>query len=217
MADSLATQQALVMADSIAQLKAAPDSLAQVLLADSLGITVDSLLQLMQMDSLVVALDSAAADSALVAQPIQGGLTITTDSLEQALESEEAAEPQDALESEDLERALPAVPTDEQVPDEDENINPSLGNIDWSRGGYTLHLISYPDHEMAKAFVSNYGRSLQDVGHPLDIYGAVAQEGIEFRVGLGLFETVREAEAVMQQLAGRIPSESRVSRIQGNQ
>ena len=216
MADSLATQQALVMVDSIAQLEAAPDSLAQMLLADSLGISVDSLLQLMQLNSLVVASDSAAADTALTVQP-QGGLTTTSDSLDQALGSEEAAESQDALEPEDLDRALPAVPPDEQVPDEDENIDPSLGNIDWSRGGYTLHLISYPDHEMAKAFVSNYGRSLQDVGHPLDIYGAVAQEGVEFRVGLGLFETVREAEAVMQQLAGRIPSESRVSRIQGNQ
>ncbi|MDE2770770.1 MAG: hypothetical protein OXI44_06305 [Bacteroidota bacterium] len=217
MADSLATQQVLVMADSIAQLQAAPDSLAQMLLADSLGITVDSLLQLMQMNSLVVALDSAAADSALIARPLQGALTTTSDSLDQALESEEAAESEDLLDSEDPERALPAVPPDEQVPDEDEMIDPSLGNIDWSRGGYTLHLITYPDHEMAKAFVSNYGRSLQDVGHPLDIYGAVAQEGIEFRVGLGLFDTVREAEAVMQQLAGRIPSESRVSRIQGSQ
>ncbi len=216
-ADSLATQQALVMADSIAQLKIAPDSLAQMLLADSLGITVDSLLQFMQIDSLVVALDSAAADSALIFQPLQGGLTTTTDSLDQILESEEAAESQDTLESEDPDRALPAVEPEEQIPDEDENIDPSLGNIDWSRGGYTLHLMSYPDHEMAKAFVLNYGRSLQDVGHPLDIYGAAAQEGVEFRVGLGLFETVREAEAVMQQLAGRIPNESRVSRIQGNQ
>ncbi|MXZ05716.1 MAG: hypothetical protein F4Y90_09620, partial [Rhodothermaceae bacterium] len=210
MADSLATQQVLVMADSIAQLQAAPDSLAQVLLADSLGVTVDSLLQLMQMNSLVVASDSAAADSALIAESLQGGLATATDTLDQNLEGEEAAESQDTLESEDPERALPAVPPDEQVPDEDEMIDPSLGNIDWSRGGYTLHLISYPDHEMAKAFVANYGRSLQDVGHPLDIYGAVAQEGVEFRVGLGLFDTVREAEAVMQQLAGRIPSESRV-------
>ena len=63
----------------------------------------------------------------------------------------------------------------------------------------------------------NYGRSLQDVEHPLDIYGAAAKDGVEFRVGLGLFDTVREAEAVMQQLAGRIPNESRVSRIQGSQ
>lgn len=217
MADSLATQQTLVMADSIAQLMAAPDSLAQMVLADSLGITVDSLLQLIQMDSSVVVSDSVAADSALIALPLQGELTTTADSLDQALENEVAAESQDVLASEDLGRVLPAVGPDEQVPEEDENIDPSLGNIDWSRGGYTLHLMSYPDHEMAKAFVLNYGHSLQDVRHPLDIYGAVAQEGVEFRVGLGLFDTVREAEAVMQQLAGRIPSESRVSRIQGNQ
>jgi tetratricopeptide (TPR) repeat protein len=227
MADSLATQQVLAMADSIAQLNVAPDSLAQILLADSLGITVDSLAQLMQMDSLAVASDSLSwsvlkdstttADAALVEQSLPGELATTTDSLDQILESEEAAEAQDTLASVDSARTLPAVQPDEQALAEDENIDPSLGNIDWSRGGYTLHLMSYSDHEMAKAFVLNYGRSLQDVGHPLDIYGAVAQEGVEFRVGLGLFDTVREAEAVMQQLAGRIPNESRVSRIQGSQ
>lgn len=226
MADSLATQQVLAMADTTAQLNATPDSLAQVLLADSLGITVDSLLQLVQMDSLAVALDSLAwpvpkdstvAGAAPIAQPVPDKLTTATDSLDQTLEIEEETEPQDTIASEDPDRALPPVEPDEQTAVEDERIDPSLGNIDWSRGGYTLHLMSYPDHEMAKAFVLNYGRSLQDVGHPLDIYGAVAQEGVEFRVGLGLFDTVREAEAVMQQLAGRIPNESRVSRIQGNQ
>ena len=226
MADSLAAQPVLAMADSIAQLYAATDSLAQMLLADSLGITTDSLFQLMRMDSLAVASDSLSrlahkdstvASAAPIGQPLPDEVTTTTDSLDQSLENEEEIESQDTLASEDPERPLPAFEPDEQRPVLDENVDPSLGNIDWSKGGYTLHLMSYPDHEMAKAFVLNYGRSLQDVGHPLDIYGAVAQEGVEFRVGLGLFDTVREAEAVMQQLAGRIPNESRVSRIQGNQ
>ena len=226
MADSLAAGPVLAMADSIAKLNVAPDSLARMLLADSLGITTDSLLQLMQMDSLAVASDSlplpASKDSTIagaapVAQPLPDELTTTTDSLDQILEDEAETEFKDTLASEDPDHALPAVEPDEQTPVLDENVDPSLGNIDWSMGGYTLHLMSYSDHEMAKAFVLNYGRSLQDVGHPLDIYGAVAQEGVEFRIGLGLFDTVREAEAVMQQLAGRIPNESRVSRIQGNQ
>ncbi|MCY4672896.1 MAG: tetratricopeptide repeat protein [Bacteroidetes bacterium] len=218
-ADSLATQRALAIADSIAQLNAAPDSLDQMLLADSLGIAADSLAQLVQMDSLAVA--SELLEKSLPEESRAIADKVIADSLDQGVpleKEEEETEPKNTIEPQDRGGALPTDQPDEERSEEDDNnIDPSLGNIDWSQGGYTIHLMSYFDHEMAKAFVMNYGRSLQDVEHPLDIYGAAAKDGVEFRVGLGLFDTVREAEAVMQQLAGRIPNESRVSRIQGSQ
>jgi len=95
--------------------------------------------------------------------------------------------------------------------------DPSMGNLDWSQGGYTIHLISYDNHEMAKAFVSNFSRTLSDVSDPLDIYGAQVQGTIEFRVGLGLFETLQAAELVMQQLQGRLPQDANISRIRAQQ
>jgi len=95
--------------------------------------------------------------------------------------------------------------------------DPSMGNLDWSRGGYTIHLMSYDNHEMAKAFVINFSRSLSDISHPLDIYGAQVRGTIEFRIGLGLFETFQNAELVMQQLQGRLPQESKISRIRAQE
>ncbi len=95
----------------------------------------------------------------------------------------------------------------------DNKTDPSLGNIDWSKGGYTIHLISYDDHETAQAFVINFSRQLSDLPHALDIYGAEVQDAVEFRIGLGLFETLQEAESVKNQLDGRIPFDSVISRI----
>ena len=103
---------------------------------------------------------------------------------------------------------------EEESPAPEKDNDPSLGNIDWSQGGYTIYLISYEDYEMAKAFVKNFSRSLYDVQHLLDIYGAEVQNGIEFRIGLGLFDTFQEADSVMQHLGGRIPGDAWISRIQ---
>jgi len=97
----------------------------------------------------------------------------------------------------------------------DEKMDPSMGNIDWLQGGYTIYLISYEDHETAKAFVANFSRQISDAEVPLDIYGAEVQGAVEFRIGLGLFETVQEAESVMSQLEGRIPFDASISRIRG--
>jgi len=100
-------------------------------------------------------------------------------------------------------------------PSSDEKIDPSMGNIDWSLGGYTIYLISYEDHETAKAFVTNFSRQISDAEVPLDIYGAEVQGAVEFRIGLGLFETVQEAESVISQLEGRIPFDASITRIRG--
>ena len=91
--------------------------------------------------------------------------------------------------------------------------DPSLGNLDWSQGGYTIQVGAFDRHEMAVGFVQNYGRSLSDVPHAMDIFGAEVENGVEFRVGLGLFETRQQAESVQQALAGRITGDARIVRL----
>ncbi|MXX97882.1 MAG: tetratricopeptide repeat protein [Rhodothermaceae bacterium] len=216
-ADSLAARE-LAVADSLQRVA---DSLAlqQLIPTDSLILTLDSD-SLAQVDSLnmvsEVGADSShvgALDSMAVA-PEEGNVSdlqqagiVSSDEVEAAVEQDAETE-QEAVQE----------PLNEEGSSSLEvTSDPGLGNIDWSLGGYTIHLISYEDHEMAKAFVINFGRSLQDVQQALDIYGAEVQGGIEFRVGLGLFNTVREAESVIQQLSGRIPGDARISRIQGTQ
>ena len=88
--------------------------------------------------------------------------------------------------------------------------NPSLGNIDWSTGGYTIYIGAYMQHQMAVAFISNFQHSLSDIQHKLDIYGAVVERGVEFRVGLGLFDTLQDAESVMRRAGERLPGDAKV-------
>ncbi len=218
-ADSLAARE-LAVADSL-QRVANSLSLQQLSPTDSLRLALDSD-SLAQVDSLNI-VGEVGTDSLHVTGIVQDSATVVYERIDvsgsqqvgivSGEEAEVAAE-QDA----EAEQGAVQEPLNEEESSSREIENdPSLGNIDWSLGGYTIHLITYEDHEMAKAFVINFGRSLQDVQQALDIYGAEVQGGIEFRVGLGLFNTVREAESVMQQLSGRIPGDARISRIQGTQ
>ena len=218
-ADSLAARE-LAVADSL-QRVANSLALQQLSPTDSLRLALDSD-SLAQVDSLNI-VGEVGTDSLYVTGIVQDSATVVYERIDvsgsqqvgivSGEEAEVAAE-QDA----EAEQGAVQEPLNEEESSSREIENdPSLGNIDWSLGGYTIHLITYEDHEMAKAFVINFGRSLQDVQQALDIYGAEVQGGIEFRVGLGLFNTVREAESVMQQLSGRIPGDARISRIQGTQ
>lgn len=218
-ADSLATRE-LAIADSLQRVA---DSLAlqQLIPVDSLGLVLGSD-SLAQADSLNMA-GEVGVDSLHVIGVVPDSIAVVHESIDisdlQQMgivsngEAETAAERDAETEQEAVQEPL----DEEESSGLEVGNNPGLGNIDWSLGGYTIHLITYEDHEMAKAFVINFGRSLQDIQHALDIYGAEVQGGIEFRVGLGLFDTVREAESVIQQLSGRIPGDARVSRIQGTQ
>ena len=218
-ADSLATRE-LAIADSLQRVA---DSLAlqQLIPVDSLGLVLGSD-SLAQADSLNMA-GEVGVDSLHVMGVVPDSIAVVHESIDisdlQQMgivsngEAETAAERDAETEQEAVQEPL----DEEESSGLEVGNNPGLGNIDWSLGGYTIHLITYEDHEMAKAFVINFGRSLQDIQHALDIYGAEVQGGIEFRVGLGLFDTVREAESVIQQLSGRIPGDARVSRIQGTQ
>ena len=91
--------------------------------------------------------------------------------------------------------------------------DPSIGSIDWSTGGYTIYLSTYTHPNMARASAVNLGQPLYDVEQPIDVYRVDVENGMEFRVGLGLFSTVQEADSVMSMLTGRLPEEARIVRI----
>ncbi len=221
-ADSIAARQAAI-ADSLIQADAL-DSLSN---AGGVGMAEDSLGQAAVEDSVIIP-ESAGANPS---QEPESELTDMSDSLKQKAVSDTLSVPDSmevpspgflssGLESSDevsTELQVEALPDIAKSGAQQDLSDPSMGNIDWSQGGYTIHLISYSDYEMATAFVANFSRTLQGVAEPMDIYGAEVQEGIEFRIGLGLFDTVQEAESVMQSLSGQIPDEARVSRIRGTE
>ena len=99
----------------------------------------------------------------------------------------------------------------QQAPGEED---PSLGNIDWSLGGYTIVIHTEEQHPDAAAFAHNYGMSLP---YPVDIFAASVERGIEFRVGVGLFPVITQAEQVMQELAGQLPDGATIVRIPGQE
>jgi len=233
-ADSINVQQQ-VIADSITNLN--PDSLIQQVSPDSLnladGAQSDSIqsstmvtdsLSLQTSTDLYTELNGSASDSMVTPLPARfyppqpAEPELTNEGM--ALEDEPEFIPelmQEGVESENKPESMGKTTEERSDGAEGESAgsnDPSLGNIDWSQGGYTIHLISYDDHEMAKSFVTNFSRSIPDAQKPMDIYGAEVQGGIEFRVGLGLFDTLQEAEALVQRLAGRIPSDAKISRIQ---
>jgi len=180
---AIATDYIMLVADSIEV--AALDSRAG---PDSLNLAVGT-------DSL------AAADSLGLAEIGQtDALGLAEPGQTDALAAAEDEPPQ-------TDDVRPGVPDPETGSDME---NPSLGNIDWSAGGYTIYIGAYPEHAMAEAFINNFQYSLGDIPHKLDIYGATVERGVEFRVGLGLFETLQDAEMVMQRAGERLPGDAKV-------
>lgn len=216
------------VADSVATYeKASADSLAIVTLTDPLMISDEFSTDSLQItgeisDSLRVEMSDEIfnlVDDSLqtISSEIDFGQdpVMLTDTTLQLNMSEVTQLEPDSIIAMDLGASL----TQEQVNDStgsDDKLDPSLGNIDWSLGGYTIYLISYDNYETAKAFAKNFSRQLIDVQFPLDIYGAEVRGNVEFRIGLGLFETVTEAESVMNQLEGRIPSDASITRIRSD-
>ena len=100
-------------------------------------------------------------------------------------------------------------PTDPRMKGEQQR-DPSLGNIDWSPGGYTVIVHRSQDYEAAVGFALNFGRTLP---HPIDILGAAVERGVEFRVGMGLFETLSQAQQAMLQLEGQLPEDAEIAQV----
>ena len=212
-ADSL-LMAAQMAADSLLALRAdtlAADSLL-ALRADTLA--ADSLLAL-RADTLaadllgVVGADTRAADSLGVV----GLDTRAVDALgavgldPRAVDAPDGAPGAQAL---DL-LALPGV--EPPVGQQAAAVQPGLGVIDWSQGGYTIFIRAEKTHEAAVGFVTNFNRHLDGGSHPMDVFTAAVQEEVEFRIGIGLFATLQEAEALLRQLTGRIPRDARITHV----
>lgn len=155
----------------------------------------------------------AIADSISIAAADSLNLTVGAESLAAADTLDLGGElTADSLGA-NVDRSAPSDPAQFRLPQSiqgGELEDPSLGHIDWSSGGYTIYIGSYMRHDMAVAFISNFQYSLSDIPHELDIYGAAVQSGVEFRVGLGLFQTLQDAEAVMQHAGERLPGDAKV-------
>ncbi len=212
-----ATRIITVLGERQAAIRAHADSLAR---ADSLALVAS----LARADSLAYA-DSLAASMPDSLAPAQAETPV--DTLVVAESESEVSVPEDAAAHPDSIKAVsrpepapdfPAGPRRQPVVDTQgapEPQDPGLGNLDWSQGGYTIVLETYKQHAMAVAFVNNFQHSIADIPHAMDIMGAETAEGVEFRVGLGLFETLQDAEAVRQRLEGRIPAQARIVRVTG--
>lgn len=183
-------------ADSVA----AADSLA---MADSLG-------KVFPIASAVDSLGQVASDSLAMPDSLAG---VQMEALAIAEEAIEAS-----ADSVATQNAVPPGPvSDPPAPEpsgEGEQMRlPGLGLIDWSQGGYTVLIRTETRHENAIGFANNFGRTLPDLTHPIDVYGAAVEDGVEFRIGIGLFQTVPQAESVLETYRDQLPSDARVQRI----
>lgn len=205
--------QALELGDSLSLVQA-----NSVVVRDSLSLVADSLVlgsRLSVATAIVIAiadsLETVAADSLNLA--LGADSLAVSDSLAFPI-SEDAVSRSESLqmgEPQGLDPSSNAAGPPKRPQVSPGNLeDPSLGNIDWSAGGYTIYIGSHAQHEMAVAFIRNFQYSIGDIPHKLDIFGAAVQSGVEFRVGLGLFETLQDAEAVMQRVGERLPSDARV-------
>ncbi len=213
-ADSLAARQ-FAITDSLPKLTR--DSLVQQTVADSL-VTIDGEITDSLQRPIEVASDSLNQAGSVDSLPVPGRAPIFPELRPEPIMEMNA----DTLMKKNGESEVNFIPksVDGFEKDSPDSLavgeivtGPSLGNIDWSQGDYTIHLVSYSDHEMANEFIVNFERSHPDVLHPLDIYGVQVNQGLEFRVGLGLFGTAQEAESVIQQLSGQISVDAQIFQI----
>jgi len=209
--DSLRRLDSLAVVDSLAQI----DSLAVMALVDSLMLD-DSVLWQPADDSLLAGI----RDSLYI--QVRDSLDVAE---KRALAAVENAPEREQAPPESGERTLGIVPDPQmtggsnvsgtgepldprmQTPLERD---PSLGNIDWSSGGYTIVIRKTEDYEDAVNFTLNFGRTLP---HPVDILAAERDRGIEFRVGMGLFGNVTLAQQAMQQMQIQLPGIAEIVRV----
>ncbi len=114
-----------------------------------------------------------------------------------------------------MERARPEEPVQQEVLGE--AAQAGLGLIDWYAGGYTLVVRTEQSHESALGFARNFGRSIEDFPQPIDVFTAIEDGDVVFRIGIGLFETRQEVEALMEEYSGFLPPGSRVVRLPARQ
>ncbi|MFQ5571658.1 MAG: SPOR domain-containing protein, partial [Rhodothermales bacterium] len=87
------------------------------------------------------------------------------------------------------------------------------GSIDWSKGGWTILIRSSPMKQQADVFVRHYRTLLRDTGHPVDVFSTLVQEAMEYRVGVGLFDTEEGAREALASLAAQLPEDAQVVRV----
>lgn len=102
-------------------------------------------------------------------------------------------------------------PSPEETPGEAREAG--LGLIDWYAGGYTLVVRTERSHEAALGFARNFGRSFGEFPQPIDVFTAVEEGELVYRIGIGLFETRQEVEALLEEFSGFLPPGSRIVRL----
>jgi len=223
-ADSLAQ----VAADSLAQRTA--DSLAHVAadslaIADTLVLAADSLAipdstQQAVLDTLHRALPPGKAvprDSSVVESPGDRARRI----LEERRQRSEQQKDQTLArfyKDDDDEDEAPVVPVDSnasgQVQPRPASQPPGPGGgIDWSQGGWTIHVHTAANQEEAATYARFFGNAIRQQGYAVDVYSALVRDAVEYRVGVGLFATEREANEAFESLRGRLPGEAQVVQI----
>ncbi len=212
-ADSLATDS-FAIADSLLDME--EDSLALEAMPDSLIQTVDEPTDSLQ--SVELSADSlrfaAPEDTLFVPNPSE-----RSPELMSKLNMEINAETVTEIQNKPL---VPVIPERmDRFEDESSDSlvlgefvsDSDIGNHDLSQGGYTIQINSYSDQVLAKEFIVSFEDSHPDISHPLDIFDVIVDGRLEFRVGLGRFETVMDAESVIHQLSGQIPTDARIIQI----
>ncbi len=89
----------------------------------------------------------------------------------------------------------------------------AAGPVDWSQGGWTIHVHTETEQQKADAYARNFGNYLRNTGYPVEVYTALVRKEVEYRVGVGLFANELDAEEAFTRLKGRLPGEAKIVRI----
>jgi len=233
LADSLAADSLAQMADSLAAVSLAADSLALAtdslaLATDSLALVPDSLAALTLDEGEEAArtltpgevmraseeqLHRRMADSSAVQKDrLLRMIQQSQDQREEGLADSLAALPDTSrgeVELLDANAETPAARPYQRPP----GPPPAGDQIDWSKGGWTIHVHTETDQQKAEGYARNFGNYLRNTGYAVEVFTALIREEVEYRVGVGLFSSELEAEQALARLKDRVPGEARIVRI----
>ncbi len=90
---------------------------------------------------------------------------------------------------------------------------PGLSAVDRAKGGWTVVVGSEKGEAQAALLARNFGYVFRDEGLPVEVFPAGLEEGVRYRVGVGLFATQEEAAAALERLASRLPKDAWIMKI----
>ncbi len=114
----------------------------------------------------------------------------------------------DTTETESAADTSQTAPEDQEPPVSDPAEQQEPPAINPAEGGYSLVVLSTPDEATAQQIARDYASQLSESGIPAGILDADVDGANWYRVGVGQFSSISEAQDALSELAGEIPADA---------